>query len=57
MKNSKILNKKMPQVAIDKSLNKLHDKIMFLKKLEKANEMLLTANLPKNKHGVQHLPK
>jgi hypothetical protein len=50
MKKLPALNKKLPLVAIDKSLDKLRDKIMFPKKLEKANKMLLTANLPKNKH-------
>lgn len=51
MKNIQILNNKLPLVAIDKSLDKLHDKIMFPKKLEKANKMLLTAKLPENKHS------
>jgi hypothetical protein len=50
MKNAQILNTKIPLIAIDKSLDKLRDKIMFPKKLEKANQMLLTAKLPKNKH-------
>ena len=52
MKNSQVLDNKLPLVAIDKSLDKLHNKIMFPKKLEKANKMLLTANLPKNKHTI-----
>ncbi|WP_193812373.1 hypothetical protein [Kaistella flava (ex Peng et al. 2021)] len=52
MKNAEILDKKIPLVAIDRSLDKLRNKIMFPKKLEKANEMLLTAKLPKNKHVV-----
>jgi hypothetical protein len=50
MKNAQILDNKIPLIAIDKSLDKLREKIMFSKKLEKANEMLLTAKLPKNKH-------
>ncbi|WP_185113740.1 hypothetical protein [Chryseobacterium sp. Leaf394] len=50
MKNTPVLNNKLPLVAIDKNLDKLRDKVMFPEKLEKANKMLLTANLPKNKH-------
>lgn len=50
MKNKQNLGDKIPLIAIDKSLDKLHDKITFPKKLEKANKMLLTAKLPKNKH-------
>ena len=50
MKNAQIIDKKIPLVAIDKSLNKLRNTVMFPKKLEKANEMLLTAKLPRNKH-------
>lgn len=50
MKNVQILDNKTPLIAVDKRLDKLRDKIMFPKKLEKANEMLLTAKLPKNKH-------
>ncbi len=50
MKNTQIIDSKIPLVAIDKSLDKLRDKIMFPKKLEKANKMLSTAKLPKNKH-------
>ena len=33
-------------VEIDKNLDKLSDKILFSKKLEKANTMLKTAKLP-----------
>ena len=44
-----ISNQKIPLVAIDKSLDKLRDKIMFPKKLEKANNMLSTAKLYQNK--------
>jgi hypothetical protein len=50
MKNKQNLSDKTPFIAIDKSLDKLHDKIMFPKKLKKANEVLSTAILPKNKH-------
>lgn len=50
MKNIEIIDRKLPLVVIDKRLDKLRDKIMFPKKLEKANKMLLTAKLPKNKH-------
>jgi hypothetical protein len=50
MKNKQNLDDKIPFITIDKSLDKLRDKVMFPKKLEKANKMLLTARLPKNKH-------
>lgn len=50
MKNVKILNNKFPLVAIDSSLEKFRNKIMFPEKLKKANKMLLTAKLPKNMH-------
>ena len=50
MKNIEILDEKLPFVVIDKRLDKLRGKIMFPKKLEKANKMLLTAKLPKNKY-------
>ena len=39
----------MPLVAIDTKLDKLHDKVIFTEKLEKANKVLLTANLPAKK--------
>ncbi|MCU0440635.1 MAG: hypothetical protein MUC49_22300 [Raineya sp.] len=48
MKTVNITNKNVPLVAIDKSLDKLKDKVMFPKKLEKANKMLENAKLPKN---------
>ena len=48
MKITKELKKrKIPIVAIDKSLDKYDDKILFPKKLEKANEMLKKIGLPK----------
>jgi hypothetical protein len=50
MKDKQNLGDKIPFITIDKSLDKLRDKITFPKKLEKANEILLTARLPKNKH-------
>lgn len=43
-------NKNIPGVIIDPRLDELEDKIMFPKKLEKANKMLATARLPKNIH-------
>jgi hypothetical protein len=46
-----ISNQNIPLVAIDKNLDKLRDKIMFPKKLEKANKLLSTAKLP-NKKGA-----
>jgi hypothetical protein len=45
-----ISNQNIPLVAIDKSLDKLRDKIMFPKKLEKANKALSTAKLPNKRH-------
>ena len=54
MKTIDDLNKrKVPIVAIDPSLDKYRDKIMFPEKLEKANKMLKTAKLPPNKHRSQ----
>ena len=48
--NIKQLNKsKLPVVQIDKSLEKYKDKILFPEKLEKANAMLKTVGLPKQK--------
>lgn len=52
MKNAQIIEGKIPFVAIDTSLDKLRGKIMFPKKLEKANKLLSTAKLPKNKHTI-----
>ena len=52
MKTVEELNmRKVPIVTIDPALDKYRDKIMFPKKLEKANKMLKTAKLPPNKHG------
>lgn len=41
--------KKKPVVVIDKSLDFFNDKVLFPKKLEKANEMLKKAGLPETK--------
>lgn len=40
-------NKKVPIIKIDKALNKYSDKVLFPKKVEKANEMLRRIGLPK----------
>lgn len=45
-----ISNQSIPLVAIDKSLDKLRGKVMFPKKLEKANKVLSTAKLPEKRH-------
>ena len=46
--NIKDLNeKKVPIVKIDKALNKYSDKVLFPKKVEKANETLRKIGLPK----------
>ncbi len=44
---NKINTKKKPVVLIDKTLDFFNDKILFPKKLEKANEMLKKIGLPK----------
>lgn len=46
----KLNSRKVPIVAIDPSLDKYKNKIMFPEKLEKANKMLKTAKLPVNKN-------
>jgi hypothetical protein len=47
MKPKDINTKKKPVVLVDKSLDFFNDKILFPKKLEKANEMLKKVGLPK----------
>ena len=42
-----INTKKKPVVLVDKSLDFFNDKVLFPKKLEKANEMLKKVGLPK----------
>ena len=42
-----INTKKKPLVLVDKSLDFFNDKVLFPKKLEKANEMLKKIGLPK----------
>lgn len=44
---NELKNRKIPIVKIDKSLDKLDDKVLFPEKLEKANEMLKKIGLPK----------
>lgn len=52
MKSAQDLNnKKAPIVRIDPSLEQYRDKVLFPKKLEKANLMLKTAKLPPKKHN------
>jgi len=42
------LNKsKVPIIVFDKKLERFRDKVLFPKKLEKANEILAIAGLPK----------
>ena len=51
MKNIQDISKrKVPIVAIDTALDKYEDKILFPKKLERANKMLKTAKLPPKPH-------
>lgn len=45
-------NNKMPTVRIDPSLEQYRDKVLFPKKLAKANEMLKTVRLPKKKQKL-----
>jgi hypothetical protein len=50
--NTKGINtKKKPIVLIDKSLDVFNDKVLFPKKLDKANDMLKHIGLPKMKHS------
>ena len=50
MKTVNLNSKNVPLVAIDKSLDKLKDKVMFPEKLEKANKLLKNAKLPAKRH-------
>lgn len=45
-----ISKQKAAFVTIDRSLDKLDDKILFPEKLEKANKMLSKAKLPDRRH-------
>lgn len=47
MNVKEIDTKKKPIVLVDKSLDFFNDKVLFPKKLEKANEMLKKVGLPK----------
>lgn len=47
MKPKDINTKKKPVVLVDKSLDSYNNKVLFPKKLEKANEMLKKVGLPK----------
>ncbi|MEX1003354.1 MAG: hypothetical protein WDZ35_14640 [Crocinitomicaceae bacterium] len=51
MKIKDINKKKVPIVKVDKSLNKYSNKVLFPKKVEKANDMLRTTGLPKLQSG------
>ena len=46
MKIDELNKKKIPLVKINKDLNKYKGKVLFKKKLEKANELLKRAKLP-----------
>jgi hypothetical protein len=45
-----LINRKVPIVTIDPSLEQFNGTVLFPKKLEKANQMLKTAKLPDKKH-------
>jgi len=49
MKNKidRLNNSKVPIIAFDRDLEKLHDKVLFPEKLKKANEVLSKVGLPK----------
>jgi hypothetical protein len=49
MKINDINTKMKPIILVDKSLDFFNDKVLFPKKLEKANEMLKKNGLPKRK--------
>jgi hypothetical protein len=50
MKSIEEINKlKAPIVAIDHSLDKYRNKVLFTAKLDKANEMLKSVKLPQSK--------
>jgi hypothetical protein len=51
MKISDLNKKKVPVVAVDKSLNKYDEVVLFPKKVAKANEMLKNIGLPKSQKG------
>ena len=50
MKTVNLNNKNVPLVAIDKSLDKLKDKVMFPEKLARANKLLENAKLSVKRH-------
>ncbi len=50
MESKKLNERKVPIVTIDGSLEKYKNKIICPERLRKANEMLKTAKLPKNKY-------
>lgn len=49
MKYEKLNTSKTPIVKINKTLNKLADKVLFPAKLEEANNILKTVGLPQKK--------
>lgn len=52
MNITEINTRKKPIVLIDKSLDFFNDKVLFPKKVEKANEMLRKIGLPKMKKNI-----
>jgi hypothetical protein len=52
MKAKEINTRKKPIVLIDKSLDFFNDKVLFPKKVEKANEMLRKIGLPKTNKAL-----
>lgn len=52
MNTNEINTRRKPIVLIDKSLDFFNDKVLFPKKVEKANEMLREIGLPKMKKSI-----
>ncbi|MBW8334694.1 MAG: hypothetical protein K0M40_21945 [Prolixibacteraceae bacterium] len=52
MNTNEINTRRKPIVLIDKSLDFFNDKILFPKKVEKANKMLREIGLPKMKKSI-----
>lgn len=49
MRIEQLNSSKVPIIVIDKRLEQFRDKVLFPEKLEKANEILSKAGLPKKK--------
>ena len=54
MSNKALYTNIIPVIRIDKSLDFFNDKVLFPKKLEKANEMLRKIGLPQQRQSNQY---